>query len=853
MRGRQHAERVAALNLQEVCAELERRWCAGDAWSAETALAAHPALNDDTDAALEVIFTEFVAREHLGQRPAPADFYERFPQWRHELEQLFQIHGTVGAASAVAPAVSPGTPFPELPRWRGLTASDLDNAPRRIDNYELLGEIGRGGMGVVYKARQIALNRVVALKMILAGVDAGPQERARFRAEAEAAARLQHPNIVQIHEVNAQEGRPFLSLEYVEGANLAELLTGAPWPAVESARLIETLARAMHYAHQQGVVHRDLKPANVLLQIADCRLQIESGATADDKSAICILQSAIPKITDFGLARRLPTADTDAPTGPTRSGAIVGTPAYMAPEQATGTSREVGPAADIYALGVMLYELLTGRPPFQGVSVLETLEQVRTCEPLPPSKLLPTIPRDIDTICLKCLQKTPERRYPSAAALADDLGRFLRGEPVRARPTPTWEKTLKWAKRRPAVAALLSALVVLTLLGLTSVTVLWRQTEAALTLVQKERDEKDGALASKLIALAQRDWLANDLDAARANLDECPPTHRGGEWRYLYRVCHAQQLVFGDAKTQTDVHSVAWSPDGRRVASKHLKGIATVWDLETGQKRHSLESDSAKYLNLAIDSNGRLVIVRWAAIPIQQQWTYEITSWEVETGRQVSAYTVGLPASGNVLLSRNGRRIAHHRLGKLSLIDIPGQPFETTLQLKPNLGITRQHGLSDDGRMYAVWSLTKKEVHVWDTATEEMVGPVLSADPVNFLTFSPDGRLLAVCGAEREHNSGVLKVWDYRAGKEIIALRNHPSAVTCAAFSPDGRRLATGSADKSLKIWDLEAAREQCTLRGHLAGVVSVAFSPDGTRLASGGKDGTVRIWDVRPFEERLD
>jgi tetratricopeptide (TPR) repeat protein len=306
-----------------------------------------------------------------------------------------------------------------------------------VPGYEILRELGRGGMGVVYEARQIRLKRLVALKMILAGAHAGPHVLERFRSEAEAVARLRHPNIVQIHEVNEHDGLPFLSLELVEGGSLETMLAaGLPTPT-EAARLVEILARAVHYAHKQGILHRDLKPANVLL-------------TTDGTL----------KITDFGLAKHL-----GAVAGPTRSGALVGTPEYMAPELLRHESSANAPPVDVYALGAILYQILTGRPPFRGDTVLQTLEQVRSQEPLPPGKLRARLPRDLETICLKTLHKDKRRRYPSALALAEDLRRFRDGEPVHARRSTPAERLLKWARRRPAVTALavLSGVLVLTL------------------------------------------------------------------------------------------------------------------------------------------------------------------------------------------------------------------------------------------------------------------------------------------------------------------------------------------------------------------------------------------------------
>jgi tetratricopeptide (TPR) repeat protein/predicted Ser/Thr protein kinase len=294
-----------------------------------------------------------------------------------------------------------------------------------VPGYEVVAELGRGGTGVVYLARQRSLKRLVALKMILAGLHADSTARVRFRTEAEAVARLQHPNIVQIHEVGEHDGRPFLSLEYLDGGSLLRKVAGTAQPEREAARLVETLARAVHYTHQRGILHRDLKPNNVLLR-------------AD----------GTPKITDFGLAKVL-----DADGGPTRSETLLGTPSYMAPEQAAGDAKRVGAPADVYSLGAILYELLTGRAPFHGATPLGTLEQVRTQEPVPPRRRRRSVPLDLETICLKCLEKEPGRRYPGALALADDLRCYLEGQPIRARPVPVWQRLWRSARRRPALVA----------------------------------------------------------------------------------------------------------------------------------------------------------------------------------------------------------------------------------------------------------------------------------------------------------------------------------------------------------------------------------------------------------------
>jgi tetratricopeptide (TPR) repeat protein len=341
---------------------------------------------------------------------------------------------------AAAPAASLHDAPQGSPTGQSIFDPDGDEPPLpRIPGFKIEGVIGRGGMGVVYRARQESLNRVVALKMLLGGAHAPREAQARFRTEAEAVARLKHSHIVQIHAVGEADGQPYLAMEYVEGGSLDERLRGMPQPPVEAARMIASLADAVHAAHQCGVIHRDLKPANVL---------IDSQGTA--------------KITDFGLAKQM---ESDA--AHTKTGDILGTPSYMAPEQAGGDTRSIGPACDVYALGAILYEMLTGRPPFRGQEPLETVLQVLSNEPVAPRRLQPRLPRDLETICLKCLEKNPARRYATAERLAADLRRYIAGQPIEARPVSIWGRAGKWARRRPAAAALIavSVLAIASLIG----------------------------------------------------------------------------------------------------------------------------------------------------------------------------------------------------------------------------------------------------------------------------------------------------------------------------------------------------------------------------------------------------
>ena len=357
--------------------------------------------------------------------------------------------------------------------------------PPEVPGYEILGVLGRGGMGVVYQARQLRLNRLVALKMILAGDHAGPEALERLLAEAETIAQIKHPNIVQIHAIGDCGGLPYVELEFVEGGSLGARLDGTPWSPRSAARLVECVARAASEAHRLGIVHRDLKPANILL-------------TAGGE----------PKISDFGLAKCL-----EKESGLTRTESVLGSPSYMAPEQADGRAKDVGPAADIYALGATLYELITGRRPFVAPTILATLDLVKNSEPVPPRRLQPHLPRDLETICLKCLEKEPQQRYPSAEALAEDLEAFLNDDPIRIRPPRPWERAVRWVRRRPAVAALalVCTLAVVSSAGLRA----WYEASAvAQAAAARRRDDALRAQADRFVAVGREAVGRGDWEAA---------------------------------------------------------------------------------------------------------------------------------------------------------------------------------------------------------------------------------------------------------------------------------------------------------------------------------------------------
>src|SRR5262245_33246883 len=419
-------------HVDQVCDRFEAAWRSGGRPRIEDFVGA--ATGPERSALLrELIVTELELRRDGGERPAGSEYAARFPGDATIVGPLFEEW-----AAGQASTLETRGPDDGANQARRILAPRAAKAKPAVPGYEIQGELGRGGMGVVYLARQVRLNRPCALKMILAGSHAGAEASARFRAEAEAIARVQHPNVVQVYAIGDADDLPYFELEYVPGGGLDQRIDGTPWPARAAAQLVESLARAAHEAHRLGIVHRDLKPANILL-------------AAD----------GTPKIADFGLAKAL-----DSDGGLTRTEAILGTPSYMAPEQAEGQARRVGPLADVHALGAILYELLTGRPPFKAATQPETLALVRSAEPVPPTRLRPDLSIDLETICLKCLRKEPARRYDSAAALADDLRRYLDGRPILARPVGPAERLWRWMRREPTLALLAAS--VAALLGATA-------------------------------------------------------------------------------------------------------------------------------------------------------------------------------------------------------------------------------------------------------------------------------------------------------------------------------------------------------------------------------------------------
>jgi serine/threonine protein kinase len=547
--------------LARACSELERRLDAGEPCSAADLLAEFPALADDRVAALELIYTEFVLREERGERPDPDEWCARHPRWESGLRAVFQVNAHLRAADRTASWPAGRSILP----GRGPTAAGGCSA----GDYEILEEVGRGGMGVVYKARQVSLNRAVALKMILGGEFADPRHVARFRREAEAIARLQHPNIVQVYEIGewhppgsdpAGPGTPYFAMEYVAGGTLARWLAAGPLLPARAAELVEELARAVEFAHRRGVVHRDLKPANILLaqksEARDPQSDTASGPAPGSDFGFRISDFS-PKVSDFGLVKLL-AGDQE---GPTVSGVVLGTPAYMAPEQEAGDAKRVGPGADVYSLGAILYECLVGRPPFEGTSPWEVLRQVREATPVPPSRVRPGIPRDLETIVLKCLEKDPVRRYPTAGELADDLHRFRTDQPVRARPPSALYQFRKFARRNRAAVVGVAVAFLALVVGLIGTGIGLARAEAARGRAEQAEREARGRLAESYAGAAELAVQRGAWRVALENLDRALEAGHPDPVRLRLQKVRAWCAVHEVPKAEAELRELAGRAD----------------------------------------------------------------------------------------------------------------------------------------------------------------------------------------------------------------------------------------------------------------------------------------------------
>jgi WD40 repeat protein/tRNA A-37 threonylcarbamoyl transferase component Bud32 len=841
--------------------------------------------------------------QHINGHDVPvAELCHSCPELAEELDRRIefvrQMSGLVQPGSASLGAgsaeVSPEAPTAKFLHGSGDDSTRPPECARHgswppggsLPGHEILGELGRGGMGVVYKARHIRLKRFVALKMILAGSHAAPEVSARFLREAEAVARLRHPNVVQVYDFGTHEGMSYLCLEYLEGGSLADRIKAGLETARQSAQTVVALARAVQAAHEQGVLHRDLKPANVLL-------------AAD----------GTPKITDFGLAK-------NADSGITATGEVLGTPSYMAPEQAEGKVQEVGPPVDVYALGAVLYELLTGRPPFKGVTPADTLRRVLDDEPIPPRRLRPDVPRDLENICLKCLEKRPARRYTSALALSDDLERFLADRPTQARPVGALAHAARWSRRHRAAAALLAVAA----LGLPALAggLYWHNHQlhefdiarvaaekqvravAAAAAAEQQRSVRQQAYGTS-VRLAANLWseeknqAAIDLLAAQFAAPGAEDL-RGFAWHYLWQQVRGLRLLRGpcgavgavafspDGRTcaavSTDESIRLWdtasgrsiarwenpgadapnalrfSADGRRLvsAARGKTGEVKVWDSATGQVVTHWTGPASEVYQAAVSADGQTVALggRVAGIrPESSDNTGLVRLWDTASGRERIVWRRQRPTCNVTALcfAPAGRFLAvayHDAALYTDLLDLESGKIRATLT--GHLTFIFALDFVPDGVTLATGSVDGT-VKLWDVATGREKMTFAIGQPVNSVAFSPDGRTVSVgtwpyVGPDNQTWS--VSLWDV-AGRTRLAPELRPGCpVNTLAYAPNGRMLAVGGPDKAVRLWEPEPPNPFVSLPGHKPREAwAVAFTPDGRTLVSAGDDHAVRLWDV--------
>ncbi|MBI1176217.1 protein kinase [bacterium] len=676
-------------------------------------------------------------------------------------------------------------------------AAQVEQFPRKFAEFELLEEIARGGMGVVYRARQISLNRIVALKTILSGPFASPVAIDRFRTEARIIASLQHPNIVAIHEVGEAENQPYFTMDFIDGGNLAELVREGPLPPERAARYVALIARAVQHAHEMGVLHRDLKPSNVLLDPFDQ-----------------------PRVTDFGLARQLSVNSQITVTGQ-----LLGSPAYMAPEQIAGRHNDIGPGTDIYSIGAVLYHLLTGRPPFATGTMAQTFQQVLTNEPLEPRALNPAIPIDLQTICAKCLEKDPGKRYADAASMAEDLNRFLRGEPIAARPIGRAEKVRRWCGRNRALALAMIAILHASGFSIAGIVWQWQRAEKSERLTRLNLYAADMMSASEAIARGDLGMARRLLDAHR------PASHqedlRGFEWRYLWQRSRGDQQATLTGHTWI-VTCVAYSPDGNLLASGSQDGSIRIWNPHTAKFIRAFHANEGAVWTLQFTPQGDQIVSAGS--------DGHVRVWDAENWRELGSFEgqmARLSPTGDIVAVSAASPLYWEPAAKISLWD-----FRTKRKLVEFPEPGKSMAFSADGKILAVTG-RERGIRLWDVRSGRLVRTIDTDSEVWSPAFSPNGQRLIAAGHRNAY------VWNLEGDIKPVALA-HSLNVWSSVFSPDGTEIVTACSDRGVRLWNAASMTLKRVLWGHADEVWCAAFAPDGKTLATGSKDQKVDLWCPR-------
>ena len=721
----------------------------------------------------------------------------------HELKQrLYRLGDTDHTRST--PAIAFGAEAP----------NDGAEAPQQIGRFVVERKLGSGGFGVVLLADDPVLKRRAALKLPRNPAALDPAQRARFLREAQAAARLQHPNIVTVYEAGEADGLCYLAAAYCEGPDLAAWFErqASPLAPRVAAEVVAALAGAVEHAHQHGILHRDIKPSNVLLD--------PTGKTGEFPFT--------PKLSDFGLAK-LVESDADA----TMTGQLLGTPRYMAPEQAEARREAIGPASDVYALGVVLYELLTGRPPIAGGDNADTLRRVVSEHPPAPRKLAPQIPHDLEAICLKCLEKSPGRRYASAAALADDLRRFLSGEPTEARPVGRAAAAIRWARRRPVWAALggVSLAALLTIAG----GGWWysAQLRAALEEARASRQRSDDLRYAADLRAAWQAFSSDNAAQAKALLDRMAADpgesgRRGFAWRLLSNF--TQQDLLTMTGHQGDVYSAAFSPDGRQLASASSDRTVRLWNVAAAKCVAALAGHADEVNAVVWSPDGRLVASAGDDGAVR--------FWDAAAHRELAPplrFERGPAVS--LAYAPNGERLAvGDDAGRVVLYDAKRRRAVKTIETEA--GRVHAVAFSSDGRWLAA-ATEEKGVLVWNAKFDRPpIRDEAMSKYARGVVFDRRGRLLA-CGFRWAY------VWDFGAEKSPQRIAQQPDWLYSLALCQDDRLAAIGGKDELVRIFDVPTAELRGTIIGHADRVWSVAASPDGRRLASASADKTIRLYNA--------